>query len=173
MPMDGLHQWGDELTEDQHRVYAGIQIQHGVDVENGGGPQAMLRAIEGWQLTCDHPLLAAKIWSKVEEEATPALIRQSAKLNSTIAILRNVRDRGEKALVFSKFRATQLLLKRVIQDTFGVDVSIINGDVPSSQQAATSSRLCQEASPLDTGHLLSSNTKHWNSLSHPRSPLNV
>ena len=186
MPMDGLHQWGDELTEDQHRVYAGIQIQHGVDVENGGGPQAMLRAIEGWQLTCDHPLLAAKIWSKVEEEATPALIRQSAKLNSTIAILRNVRDRGEKALVFSKFRATQLLLKRVIQDTFGVDVSIINGDVPSSQQAATRAQLSRQAlvdrfnasegfqvmvlSPLAAGfglNIQSANhvihyTRHWN-----------
>lgn len=186
MPMDGLHQWGDELTEDQHRVYAGIQVQHGVDVESGGGPQAMLRAIEGWQLTCDHPLLAAKIWSKVEEEETPALIRQSAKLNSTIAILKNVQDRGEKALVFSKFRATQLLLKRVIQDTFGVDVSIINGDVPSSQQAATRAQLSRQAlvdrfnaldgfqvmvlSPIAAGfglNIQSANhvihyTRHWN-----------
>ena len=186
MPSDGLHQWGDELTEDQHRVYAGIQIQHGVDVENGGGPQAMLRAIEGWQLTCDHPLLAAKIWSKVEEEETPALIRQSAKLNSTITILKTVQGRGEKALVFSKFRATQLLLKRVIQDTFGVSVSIINGEVPSSQEAATKAQLSRQAlvdqfnaldgfqvmvlSPIAAGfglNIQSANhvihyTRHWN-----------
>lgn len=186
MPSDGLHQWGDELTEEQRRVYAGIQVQHGVDVSNGGGPQAMLRAIEGWQLTCDHPLLAAKIWSKVEEENTPTLIRQSAKLNSTIAILKNVQGRGEKALVFSKFRATQHLLKRVIRDTFGVDVSIINGEVPSSQQAATQAQLSRQAlvdrfnvshgfqvmvlSPIAAGfglNIQSANhvihyTRHWN-----------
>jgi SNF2 family DNA or RNA helicase len=186
MPQDGLHQWGDELTEEQHRVYAGIQAQHEMDVARGGGPQAMLRAIEGWQLTCDHPLLAAKIWSKVEEAHTPALIRQSAKLSSTIAILNNVQARGEKALVFSKFRATQLLLKRVIQDSYGVDVSIINGDVPSSQQAATKAQLSRQAlvdrfnasegfqvmvlSPIAAGfglNIQSANhvihyTRHWN-----------
>ena len=186
MPMDGLHKWGDELTEDQHRVYAGIQVQHSKDVEGGGGPQAMLRAIEGWQLTCDHPLLAAKSWAKVEAADTPALIRQSAKLNSTIAILKKVQERGEKVLVFSKFRATQLLLKRVVQDTFGLRVSIINGDVPSSQQAATKAQLSRQAlvdrfnesegfqvmvlSPIAAGfglNIQSANhvvhyTRHWN-----------
>jgi len=186
MPSDGLHKWGDELTEGQHAVYAGIQSQYATDVSNGGGPHAMLRAIEGWQLTCDHPLLATKVWSKVEAESTSELIRQSAKLNSTIAILEKVCARGEKALIFSKFRATQLLLKRVIQEKFGLEVSIINGQVPSSQQAATRAQLSRQTlvdqfndsrgfqvmvlSPIAAGfglNIQSANhvlhyTRHWN-----------
>ena len=45
----GFTNGGDELTEEQHRVYAGIQAQHEMDVARGGGPQA-IACNRSWQI---------------------------------------------------------------------------------------------------------------------------
>lgn len=133
-PRDGMHDWAAEMTKKQHEVYAGIQTYLEKVVERGeeNPVTAFLRALEGWRLTVDHPLLAEKIEELLLEESVPSLIAQSAKLTQTVRIVDGVRDRGEKVLVFTNFKMTQRMLRRVFQERYGVRVAIINGDTPAS-----------------------------------------
>jgi hypothetical protein len=56
-------------------------------------------------------------------------IRDCPKLGETVALLRRIRQLGEKVLLFARSLNMQDLLKRVIESEFGVDVDILNGQV--------------------------------------------
>jgi hypothetical protein len=63
------------------------------------------------------------------------LVSTSAKLQVTIELLQDIRQKGEKAMVFADRKATQKMLQKVFADTFDIPPpSIINGDTPSSRQ---------------------------------------
>lgn len=149
----GLHKWSSEMTDLQHRVYSGIQ-QHLEDVRRTGSERyltALLRAIEGWRLTVDHPLLTEKIEDVLERESVPALIEQSAKLTNTVRILDDIRSEGEKALVFTNFKMTQRMLRRVFEERYGIDVSIINGDTPARAASRARESRQQVVERFNTG----------------------
>jgi len=59
-------------------------------------------------------------------QATDA-IQQCPKLGEVLRCLRNVRERGEKALIFTRSLNMQQILATVIGAEFGLDVEIING----------------------------------------------
>ena len=56
------------------------------------------------------------------------------KLDETIAILRNVQDAGEKALIFTRFKNLQRILQNAIRETLEVWPDIINGDLTKNRQ---------------------------------------
>ena len=90
----------------------------------------------------DHPLLADSEWEHV---STPELIEQSAKLLVTVELLEKIAQAGEKVILFAERRKTQHLLKRVIQERFGLaDISIVNGDTPGSAQRGNSMKVSRQ-----------------------------
>lgn len=56
-------------------------------------------------------------------------VKSSPKLQDTVSLLREIKARNEKVLVFALFTKMQLILQKAIQEEFGIDVRIINGSV--------------------------------------------
>ena len=124
------------------RYFATLQS---VQESESEGPQTkdrILRALHQLRDISDHPLLADSQW---EEVPTPDLIEQSAKLLVTVKLLEKIAHAGEKVILFAERRKTQHLLKRVIQERFGLaDISIVNGDTPGSAQRESSMKLSRQ-----------------------------
>jgi len=66
------------------------------------------------------------------------LLQESSKLKTVVEILSRVRDRREKAVVFSRFVNMQQILAAVLSKIFDLNVQIINGS-PSQQEGVKSS----------------------------------
>lgn len=66
------------------------------------------------------------------------LLQESSKLRTVVEILSGVRDRREKAVVFSRFVNMQQILAAVLSKAFDLNVQIINGS-PSQQEGVKSS----------------------------------
>lgn len=89
----------------------------------------------------DHPYL---VDSSIKDFSSEELIETSSKLKTTVGLLTDIEFRNEKVIVFADRKETQKLLQKVIKDTFGIFSSIINGDTPSSQKKATSTKLSRQ-----------------------------
>jgi SNF2 family DNA or RNA helicase len=57
---------------------------------------------------------------------------QSSKLRETLAVLHQIRQGGEKAIIFARHKAMQRILARVLSSEFNKPVRIVNGDTPHS-----------------------------------------
>jgi len=66
------------------------------------------------------------------------LLQDSTKLQAVVDILSRVKERREKAVVFSRFVNMQQILAAVLSKVFDLNVQIINGS-PSQQQGVKSS----------------------------------
>lgn len=53
--------------------------------------------------------------------------RKVPKLSKTLNILQAVKERNEKAIIFTEFRSMQVILKREILEQFNLNAQIING----------------------------------------------
>jgi hypothetical protein len=71
---------------------------------------------------CSHPELLQGSGGSVE-----GLIDECPKLQTTVEILDRIRRDGERVVVFSRLRAMQDILQRVMVERFGVMPAIING----------------------------------------------
>ena len=60
------------------------------------------------------------------------LVAESTKIQALIRQLREIRERGEKALVFAIYNDMQEVLKRVLEAEFSLDVKIISGRTSGS-----------------------------------------
>jgi superfamily II DNA or RNA helicase len=84
-----------------------------------------LRAVNSLLDLCAHPYLIDDRF----RGANPAeLLRASPKLSETVRILRAIRERGEKALIFTHNRDMQEILRTVMISEFGILPPVINGD---------------------------------------------
>lgn len=73
---------------------------------------------------CSHPrLLGDPILD------TNMLLNESPKLQETISILEKIKGMNEKAIVFTKIRKMQSILRLVIFQKLGVNAQVINGEV--------------------------------------------
>lgn len=75
-------------------------------------------------LTCSHPDLVEASGGQAQ-----ALIEDCPKLEKTLNLLESIRDKGEKALIFTRFRKMQGILQAVIAERFKFYASVVNGDV--------------------------------------------
>lgn len=64
----------------------------------------------------------------------------SSKLRTLIQILENVKAKSEKALVFTRSRKMQDILKAVLDAEFGLDVGIVNGETASRHKYVSNTR---------------------------------
>ena len=56
------------------------------------------------------------------------------KLDETLKMLSNIKEAGEKAIVFTDFKAVQRILQDAIRNKFGLWADIINGEVTGNRQ---------------------------------------
>ncbi|MEM7658498.1 MAG: DEAD/DEAH box helicase [Bacteroidota bacterium] len=101
------------LSEDQAALYQGL-VDHNLD--NVGQAQGIERAglifklMTALKQICNHPSHYLK-----KEQIDPAL---SGKAQQVLTILEQIRERGEKVLIFTQYRAMGDLLVRMLQDHF-------------------------------------------------------
>jgi SNF2 family DNA or RNA helicase/HJR/Mrr/RecB family endonuclease len=110
-----------------------IEIENANNSELSGvdGRNQKLRSLWAVRDISDHPyLLDNQILNFTSEE----LIATSAKLQTTIGILNDIKTKNDKVIVFADRKETQRMLQKVVNDTFGILPSIINGDTPSTKQ---------------------------------------
>ena len=93
--------------------------------KEGGPTNHPFGLLQQLMLVYQHPSLVPHYDPPSPEQA----IKDCPKLAETVALLRKIRQCGEKALLFARSLNMQDLLKRVIEVEFGIDVDILNGQV--------------------------------------------
>tara|TARA_B110000238_G_scaffold200706_1_gene251919 strand:- start:306 stop:3524 length:3219 start_codon:yes stop_codon:yes gene_type:complete len=104
-------------------------------------PSAMLSGLLKLKSISNHPFLKTH---QLENIPTNELIDNSVKLDKTIKIIESVKEKNEKCIVFTEDKSMQRLIRRVINDNFNINPSIINGDTPSSKSINNRMKLSRQ-----------------------------
>ena len=118
-----------------------IECANNYELSGVEGRNQKLKSLWAVRDISDHPFL---LDNQILNFTSDELIATSAKLQTTIGILENIRSRNEKAIVFADRKETQKMLQKVIYDTFELFPSIINGDTPSSKQREDAAKLSRQ-----------------------------
>ena len=94
--------------------------------------KAALAVIQGMIMTCSHPQLVDRAVDEVPLGSEENLIEEAYKLAHIHTILTKVKEKNEKAIIFTKYRKMQKILWNVIKYWFEIEVGIINGDADKS-----------------------------------------
>lgn len=113
---DRLYQ--DKISEYEHNKEIKEKMGHATGA-------AMLGLLHNLKLICAHPVSVAPADFNYD---------QSPKLTWLIKILANIKNRNEKAIVFTELRDIQRDLQLAILDKFDFEAKIINGDTNSSSE---------------------------------------
>lgn len=113
---DRLYQ--DKISEYEHNKEIKEMMGH-------ASGAAMLGLLHNLKLICAHPVSVAPADFNYD---------QSPKLTWLIRILANIKNRNEKAIVFTELRDIQRDLQLAILDKFDFEAKIINGDTNSSSE---------------------------------------
>ncbi len=103
--------------------------------QEGAAPGAHLALLHRLRLLCSEPCGGE---GREGFDALEAYRARSPKLAWLIETLRDVRDRGEKAIIFCEFKAIQRLVRHYVREEFGIAVDVINGDTSAVAGAADS-----------------------------------
>jgi len=91
---------------------------------------AILAVLHRLRLICSNPLAAQD--SALAGASIAEHRRHNPKLDWMLRTLEKIREKREKAIIFTEFRDIQKLLQRAIIETFGIDVRVINGDTQAT-----------------------------------------
>lgn len=96
----------------------------------------MLRVIHALRGISLHPFTAEEHVDVYDHLKRGAWLNQSARTSHTIEILRGIKSRNEKAIVFIEDRGVQKLFSSAVAQELGLqsEPSIINGSVPGDQR---------------------------------------
>jgi len=114
----------------QRKLYGEAVIQYRRDKQNAeaddrkAGPLT-LALLHRLRLICSNPLAASR--EDAEHLSVDENIQHSPKLRWLLQRLREIRERNEKAIVFTEYRQIQRLLQKAIEQTFKIDVNVVNG----------------------------------------------
>lgn len=111
------------LTAQQKQLHA--QVVSGLKSSTGKSGQH-LKAIQRLSKIYQHPSVDL---DKAVDKDSKYYVETSQKLADTLSILHEIRSRREKVLIFALLTKMQLILKKVIDDEFGLCVNIVNGSV--------------------------------------------
>lgn len=131
LPERNLHFVPLAMTERQQQDYLRVVSEYRRTAREGRkGLMDLLIRLR--QVCCAAEGLEPGHPTQVAEEA-------SCKVRWLLARLREIRERGEKALVFVEYRDLQRLLVALLEREFGIPVGMINGDVEASGSAGSES----------------------------------
>ena len=115
-----------EMGREQFEMYKTIAGE-----AKSGGKGAALAAIQKLLMLSAHPTV---IYPEGEGRGERDL-EISPKLKATCEIIREIKDKSEKVIIFSDYKRVQKVLQKTIQKEFGVMPDIINGEVNTNRQA--------------------------------------
>lgn len=118
-----------------------IEMANNSELEGVEKRNQKLKSLWAIRDISDHPYL---LDSQVLSFTCNELVSSSAKLQTTIGVLADIKSKNEKAIVFADRRQTQKMLQKIIYETFGVFPYIINGDTATSRQMAGKSKLSRQ-----------------------------
>lgn len=123
------------LSERQRALYADA-VGSFRNRGGGGGISSHLGLLQYLRRLCSDPRRPGTL----STDAVPVaeIERHSPKMAWLTKALSDVRERGEKAIVFCEFRDLQRTLQRVVSERFGFTPDVINGDTSASSGAANS-----------------------------------
>lgn len=110
---------------------------------------AALSALQRLRAISIHPALV-----QTNETLLTFKVAESGKLQATFGLLREIRERGEKCIIFIISKRAQQLVAAALATEFGLEVNIINGDTKTNSRYADETRQgiinrFQEASGFD------------------------
>lgn len=111
------------------------------DLEGADKRNQILKSLWAIRDISDHPFL---VENQICNFPTDELIAASAKLQTTIGLLADIKSKHDKAIVFADRKETQKMLQKVIYDTFGIFPSIVNGDTPTTKKPEGKSKLSRQ-----------------------------
>jgi SNF2-related domain/Helicase conserved C-terminal domain len=109
----------------QERLYSEAIGQFRRALQSEDGKENMLATLDRLRTICSNPAKAA--FGNSEALPISDHIEHSPKLAWLLRQLAEIRQRGEKVLVFTEFREIQRLIQRAIFERFHMTVSIVNG----------------------------------------------
>ncbi len=118
-----------KLTREQRRLYEDVINGCFVDLEGRSSMQRrglILATISRLKQVCNHP-------AQVLKEEGP-LAGRSGKLARLTEMLEEVREAGEKALIFSQFAEMGQLLTTHLRSAFGEEVHFLHGGTPRRER---------------------------------------
>jgi hypothetical protein len=105
---------------------AAYEQQRSLQKALGSGGAAMLGLLHSLKLVCSHP-------HAIRPGGDP--LTASPKLRWLMQKLRDIRGRSEKAIIFTELRDIQRMLQFAVQDEFGFNPTVINGETnPNSER---------------------------------------
>lgn len=106
-----------EISTLQRTLYKQVSNDYR-SLSEEGHKGVMLKALHDMRMICAHPL-------NFQEKAT---IKDSPKAEWLINTLETIKQKNEKVIIFTEFRAIQVFLKRLLLERFGLNVTTVNGD---------------------------------------------
>lgn len=102
----------------------------------------LARGGRGAQLKMLHHIRSVSVHPALNLKATNAdFVKASARLEAAVEILRRIREKGERALVFVEHRQLQYRFIELVRSEFDLaHVDLINGDTPIPQRQAIVNR---------------------------------
>ena len=130
LPLKKYEKYPLDMDGIQEEAYD--QILHTLKLDEGGSAFSKINKLRSLSLHPEKLELAYK-----EEEGVFAFLQKSARIRQTIQILKSIKGKNEKALIFLETREMQYLLQEFFRTYFSLDkIDIINGDVPVSRRAS-------------------------------------
>lgn len=120
------------ISNEQRRHYARVMHQLR-QTENGSKHLEMIQVLR--RISSD-PFA----FDVVAAESTPVegILEANPKMRWLMDVLRDIRQRGEKAIVFCEFRDLQRTIQRCVTRQLDVHADIVNGDTSASAASANS-----------------------------------
>ncbi|MBB6731821.1 DEAD/DEAH box helicase [Cohnella zeiphila] len=113
---------------------------------------AILAALTRLKQLCDHPSLLEKDFSLPEpdaadEAAVAALVARSSKLERLLEMVREVRDEGERCLIFTQYIGMGEMLRTVLSRELEEPVLYLNGSVSKTARDQMIERFQSQSLP--------------------------
>lgn len=108
-----------------------LQLQQYVQIARqakSAGRGAVLAAIHQLFLVCGHPRALSR-----GTELFQYRPGECPKLDRTIELLKEIQDRGEKAIIFTRWLALQEILAAAIEQVFNLRAQVINGQIQGNR----------------------------------------
>lgn len=118
----------DKIEEEVREEMPPVQYQRYVAALRNISGDNMLLGIFRIRALADHPCLDGDDVSRYSDEE---IINNSAKMKATFRILDDIRNKGEKAIIFTEKKEMQRILQRSVLYKYGICPRVVNGETAS------------------------------------------
>jgi len=118
-----------------------IEQAKSTDLEGADKRNQILKSLWAIRDISDHPFL---VENQICNFPTDELIASSAKLQTVVGLLADIKSKHDKVIVFADRKETQKMLQKVVYDSFGIFPSIVNGDTPTTKKPEGKTKLSRQ-----------------------------